>query len=168
MSRANAQSDAGSEFAIDKDPEWTMSELEIALKKRGFERVSTKYYQNPDTTKYPYIVQTTKDPNKAKVIFGYNLLDNKAIDELDAKVRHALRSEQYLRRSMPPTQRGSDYAVGFSIKYNSPKDVFTNAQNVCNNIHQIILDYFHSKNIPYIGAELAFSILIDTKHKPKK
>jgi hypothetical protein len=163
MSGTLKLADAGTgsdEFFLDQDSELNLSQLELELQRRGFKKIGN-HYENPDDPTVFYTVRVSSTPNKARLIWGVNLLGNRTNGGLDDKIRCALRSEKPIRNSMKPTPNGAAYAVGFSIEYHKPDDVFDNVQNVANNVQQIIAEYFKTSqdNITYIDANKAHYIM---------
>lgn len=153
------------ELLLEDDVELNFSQLENELMKKAFKKVG-RHYESQDVH---YTVRVSSKPNKARVIFGYNLIGNKSDDNLDNKVKETIRSVSGLR-SMPPIYKGGNYAVGFSIIYKSANEVFQRAEKVSEAIKRVVADYFQTAigSIGYIDATLAHSMQIEyLKNKAK-
>ena len=116
---------------------------------------------------------STTTPNKAKVVWGYEVEGIRRSTPLDKAIKEEINKVGGLK-SMPRLIEGSNIAVGFSIRYSSIDKVFEYAEQLGETIKKLIpkhLEDVSTEDIKYISnAHVAYSmqIIYQEQNKSKK
>jgi len=132
--------------------------LEQRLVKDGWQKVD-KHYEKKDVH---YTVRVSSEPGKARIVFGYDLLGQTLDKELHLSIYQKITGD-FKVRSMPRVPKAGNVAVGFSMKYQKPEDLFTMAEQISGAIGRHIADHLHKPiaQIKYIDANTAHTMQME-------